>query len=190
MDFIGIDPGLKGGIARLSQQGRLIELESMPVSIQSKYNLFKTFNKEDKIYVEKVSSRPTDSRRGSFTFGKHIGELHTILSILGLPFVLVGPKDWQLFFQLKREPKESKYGYKKRLLERAKSHRETSDRGCSMDLCSGNRISEGNSAEGRRYSGRKNVKIKTFGGEQLTLNTCDAYLIALYAYQKSKQENQ
>lgn len=170
MRFIGIDPGLKGGIAILNQQGKVIVLESMPITIQSKYKLFQTFKETDNVYMEKVSSRPTDSRRGAFTFGKHLGELYAILTILGIPFVLVSPKDWQLFFGIKREKGESKYGYKKRILERAKESRRLSNSGMQKI-----------NRRGRQINGGDERSKK-----ELTLNTCDAYLIALYAYNQSK----
>lgn len=188
MNFIGIDPGLKGGIAIVTPHKKLIVLESMPINLDLKYKLFKTFNKEDIIYIENVHSMPTDSRRGSFTFGYHCGQLHTILFSLGLSYSLVNPMDWQGTFGLKREKGESKYGYKKRLLERARSYREASDRECGVDLCSRIGINKGDVTQGRRYRGRKDAQAKTFSRDKLTLKTCDAYLIALHAINKSKEK--
>ena len=171
MNYVGIDPGLKGGIAILTPTGKLKNLVSMPTTINDKYQLFKTFNEKDKIYVEKVHSMPHDSRRGAFTFGYHLAELHTLLWVLNLNYTNITPRDWQTSFGCKREKGQSKYDYKRSLRDRAEENLQRLSRSKGL----------------RQESKQSSIRLE-YWTKQLTLNTCDAYLIALYAYQKEKNE--
>jgi len=151
---IGIDPGRHGGIVSLTN-GKLTTIDAMPSSIKEKYELFtmlgfpNLIRKEStNVYIEQVHSMPSDGSVAAFTFGHHLGVLDTILDLLDIDPIRVIPTKWMDYFHLKRDKttKETKYSYKKRILELARS------------------------------------KCILVHKQQITLATCDAYLIALYGY--------
>lgn len=162
---IGIDPGKNGGIVSLTN-GRLTTMDAMPSSIEDLWNHFiylgfpNMIKKENTyVYRELVHSRPTDSRVGAFSFGRHNGHLDIVLNRMDAKVMLVSPQVWMADFKIKKKEKESSYDYKKRLLLLAKR------------VAKSNRESK---------------------ADQLTLKTCDAYLLALYGYNqqlvKQKEE--
>jgi len=151
---IGIDPGKNGGIVSL-YNGKIKTINSMPPDINKLWEhfLFLGFprmleGENVYVYIEDIHSMPSDGVSSAFSFGRHRGHLEVILNKLckSVPILWIRPSDWMAFFNLKRDKKESKYNYKKRILEYAKS------------------------------------QIGTLKKQDLTLKTCDAYLIALYGY--------
>ena len=99
---VGIDPGLKGGIAVLDPSGKLT-VRPMPVRDSGAKEeldpdgLRAPFSTMDavRVFVERVGPFPGASSSSSFTFGKVVGQTHTVLWSLGVTPVLVEPKAWQ-----------------------------------------------------------------------------------------------
>ncbi len=163
---IGIDPGKNGGIVSLTN-GKITTIDAMPSSIEALWSHFEflgfpnMIRKESTyVFLEQVHSMPTDGVRSAFTFGHHNGVLDTILVRNGCMLHRVTPAKWMDYFNLKRDIKETKYNYKKRLVEFAKSK---SSKRFQMSL-----------------SGE-------YGRAGITLKTADAYLIALYGYNQIKE---
>ena len=161
--IVGIDPGINGGIVSLVNN-KIITITDMPSNFKGilEHFIFLGFpnmikKEETYVYMENVHSRPTDSRVGAFSFGRHHGHLDSVFNSLDVTPILVSPQRWMEYFNIKRDKGESKYSYKKRLLEMGRLL-----------------------ARGTKF--------------QLTLKTCDAYLIALYGYNqqltKRKKSNE
>ena len=132
-DFIiGIDPGRNGGIVGLTN-GKINVIDKMPQQPESLWGYFVDvlgipMMKERNniyVYIEDVHSMPTDGARSAFTFGRHLGWWDMLLSHYNLTFSRVLPRDWQQSYDLQRRknetPPESKYQYKKRILEKSKT---------------------------------------------------------------------
>lgn len=113
MIYIGIDPGLSGGIAYIAVHNaytiKLPEIEGleapsittvalkMPDTEADTAEFFKqiTINKEVKALIEKVHSMPKQGVTSSFTFGRNYGFLRGCLISHGISFDEVQPAIWQ-----------------------------------------------------------------------------------------------
>ncbi|WP_299730133.1 hypothetical protein [uncultured Endozoicomonas sp.] len=105
--IIGIDPGLKGGIAVLeSDSKKIIRLEDMPVSPDGKkqkvngYGLLKIFggytrDTVEMVYLERVGARPGQGVVSMFSFGRSYGAVEATVSLLGLSLTYVTPQSWK-----------------------------------------------------------------------------------------------
>ena len=113
MIYLGVDPGLEGGIAVLSESGSLIALEEMPIHRPTRgrrefdlagiMGALKRYRKQDEIFVtvEKLGAMPL--RRGGRQMGGAIANFNRGLSRgwqwllvgLGVPHQLVSPQTWQ-----------------------------------------------------------------------------------------------
>jgi crossover junction endodeoxyribonuclease RuvC len=99
---IGIDPGVNGGIAWITD-GRLCA-EKMPETAQDLWELIcdiqcanVIFPKRSacKAYIESVHSSPQMGVVSAFTFGYGFGQITMALTAAGIPFERVTPQKWQ-----------------------------------------------------------------------------------------------
>lgn len=104
MRIIGIDPGLEGGIAIISEDG--LDVMPMPVNINQKgreiderglADLFMSVRVagQPHAFLEKIHSMPKQGVRSTFNFGLGWGQVRGILAGLGIPYQLVRPQEWQ-----------------------------------------------------------------------------------------------
>lgn len=126
---LGIDPGKNGGIVGLTN-GNINLIDKMPQTPVEMWGYFKSSglhlllkSTESKSYVfiEDVHSMPTDGVRSAFTFGRGVGLLDGVLSFYPVDIIRVIPSKWMDALGCKRDGDESRYNYKKRLVEKAKS---------------------------------------------------------------------
>jgi crossover junction endodeoxyribonuclease RuvC len=95
--FIGIDPGLKGGLAYITNQ----TIKAMPMPIAGNELDTKTiihFLTEEEfpvVCIEAVHSMPGQGVSSTFKFGFGTGMLHGIVRALGLPLITVAPQTWK-----------------------------------------------------------------------------------------------
>ena len=95
--IIGIDPGLKGGIAFLSAKGAGASV--MPVAgkeidgraLAAALDL----SRPDVVIIEKVASRPGQGVASMFRFGQGYGVIIGVCEALGIPYRLVTPQAWK-----------------------------------------------------------------------------------------------
>ncbi len=99
---LGIDPGLKGGLAVLRDiGGRVIAADHMPMPVSDgeidvgKIQDFVIRNRVTRAILEKQQVRGRQSGKGNFTIGANYGELRAVLKLCGLDFDEVRPKKWQ-----------------------------------------------------------------------------------------------
>lgn len=98
---IGIDPGLKGGFASISDDGT-VEAFPMPVAggvIAGRaigiWVARKQLDGSVIAVVEKVHSMPKQGVASTFTFGMGFGKVLGVLEALGVPLFLVSPQSWK-----------------------------------------------------------------------------------------------
>ena len=120
MKIVGIDPGLKGGIAVLSISGSY-NLYKMPIKndhVDSK-QLAKFIKIIDPIsvWIESLLVLPCNAKQSISTMGVNWGRVVGCIEALGIPLNQVDPVSWQrgLFV-----PKGSSKNVKERILIRAK----------------------------------------------------------------------
>jgi hypothetical protein len=133
--YIGIDPGKKGAIALLTNS-KLNLLEPMPPSPADVLNFFldnkltpKSCLLDIEYIIEEVHSMPTDGVASAFSFGRHIGTWDMFFAILKINPTRVRPQVWQEHFNMKKDKEESRYQYKKRLVDKANTIARVEDRG-------------------------------------------------------------
>jgi crossover junction endodeoxyribonuclease RuvC len=106
MAYIGIDPGLSGGIASIENDG---EVHTVPMPIMGSGKdraidcvelvewIIGPFSNQQPIMVvvEKVHAMPSQGVTSTFTFGKGYGMILGALAACRLPHMLVTPQAWK-----------------------------------------------------------------------------------------------
>lgn len=94
--YIGIDPGLSGGIAFIPSTGTPWA-HKMPETDKDLMELFRdSINlSEPRALLELVHSSPQMGVKSAFTFGEGYGRLQMALTALGIPYERVRPQAWQ-----------------------------------------------------------------------------------------------
>ena len=100
--YIGIDPGLKGGIAVLDGGGSVVKVCNMPETPQDILEFFEEYSGQDAACVlEDVGHGiPGQSSKATATFARHNGHLEMALLALSIPTEKVTPQKWQKTYQL------------------------------------------------------------------------------------------
>lgn len=96
MIYLGIDPGVSGGLAVISDS--IVEAHGLPETETDTYLLFLSILQKfavKKAMIERVHSSPMQGPAAAFTFGKSYGFLRGCLVGLRVPFDEVTPKKWQ-----------------------------------------------------------------------------------------------
>lgn len=100
MFYIGIDPGLTGGIVALNKGGGIVELESFdgrnPLEVIK--NVLDNTSRHgdiDTIMLEQVSAMPGQGVASMFNFGRSYGAIVGLAYGLGYNLNLVTPQVWQ-----------------------------------------------------------------------------------------------
>jgi hypothetical protein len=122
--FIGIDPGISGGIAWYDEETQLSYVKKMPQNILEFISFWQNFheihgNKQIFCLTEKVHSMPTNGAKSNFTFGYNLGVLHTCLTNFKIPFDFVTPQAWMKSFFMKKDKNETGTKWKNRLKQKA-----------------------------------------------------------------------
>lgn len=123
--IIGLDPGLSGGVALMTDEGKLLEVYAMPVTEKSelRFNfksevdgrqLFNIIRGEhwgwgegQSAFIEKVSAAPSQGVVSMFTFGQAYGTALGVLQALGFEVHKVSPSVWKTSMGLSRDKAQS-----------------------------------------------------------------------------------
>jgi Holliday junction resolvasome RuvABC endonuclease subunit len=106
MIYIGIDPGVSGGLAILEADGSIVDVFAMPGTERDLLDAFNPFAAPDlgpcpasapraHAMLERVYSSPQMGVASAFTFGKGYGALLMALTAARIPFNQVVPAKWQ-----------------------------------------------------------------------------------------------
>lgn len=107
MRTIGIDPGISGAIALYDTAGRA-RVEDLPtvgigpsemLDAAAVYDTILLW-KADEVVIEYAGSMPKQGVSSAFKFGKGYGQLLACIQISGLPFNVVQPRKWKVFYRL------------------------------------------------------------------------------------------
>jgi crossover junction endodeoxyribonuclease RuvC len=94
--FLGIDPGLSGGIAILDDTGAIVHVQKMPETERDTADVLQEFGPRiDFALIEKVGAMPKQGVSSTWKFGQHYGFLRGLLIALRLTFDQVRPQEWQ-----------------------------------------------------------------------------------------------
>ena len=122
MIYLGIDPGLSGGIGALDSQGRVLLAERMPLMasyVKGKrmvdchalrgllMPVVHPLVAECRAAVEAVTSMPQQGVASMFSFGGALGAAYGTLAGLGIGFEFVPPKTWKRLHGLNKDKAQS-----------------------------------------------------------------------------------
>lgn len=100
--YIGVDPGVAGGIAALDQDANVVGTWKMPATEADVIAIFRDLYRRavDRFAglhaaLERVSATPQMGVVSAFTFGRGVGVLRTALLAAEIPFDEVTPGVWQ-----------------------------------------------------------------------------------------------
>lgn len=105
--IVGIDPGKKGAIAILREDGSLLDLYDMPLTDKGKKGQVDAGQLAEMLrgrcgtaVIEKVGYIPGDGGQGAFSFGESAGVARGVVSALGFDLVMPGPQQWRKWYGL------------------------------------------------------------------------------------------
>jgi len=124
--YIGIDPGMAGGIAVLDDSG-VVDISVMPATPADILEHLREFagmaeveNMEISAWMEDVGrGMPGQSSSATAKFARHCGHLEMALLAAEIPVVTVTPQKWERSYQLGRSSEYSKTEWKNRLKAKA-----------------------------------------------------------------------
>jgi len=119
MIYIGIDPGLMGGITVMN--GNEVNVYMMPKTEQDIMMLLRGWSNSTKCIIEAQHAFPGMAAKAQWSFAQHYGFLRGCLVSLQIPFIEVSPQKWMSYFGLKKSKEEDKKTYKKRILQKAQN---------------------------------------------------------------------
>ena len=128
--YVGVDPGISGGLAWLTElpATRIVEATLMPATERDICDWFAALSSKHTAIVamiESVHAMPQNAVRAAFRFGWGYGGLRMALIAARIPFQEVRPQDWQKAMGIpprkkrKKEFVESKTQFKNRLKSKA-----------------------------------------------------------------------
>ncbi|MBA3936222.1 MAG: Holliday junction endonuclease [Planctomycetes bacterium] len=105
---VGIDPGLRGGIAALDPTGQVMGTWPMPVAGGEVYaagladllrslRCFDGYRDISRVCLEKVGAMPKQGVVSTFRFGTGWGTVRGVCAALAIPVTLVPPTVWKKF---------------------------------------------------------------------------------------------
>lgn len=116
MRIIGIDVGLSGGVAIVSDAG-WAEVFDLPVSGDGPSARINAAALKDLLmgenaaaqthaFVENANAHPDQGVSSVFRYGRAVGAIEAAVACAGVPITLVAPQTWKKFFHLKGPNKE------------------------------------------------------------------------------------
>lgn len=120
--YVGIDPGSKGAIAILFENGEVIvnDMPTLEELLRKTTGLRGGLGDRYRVAIEQVHPLPGQSCIASFTYGENF----LLAKLLGMCYnivpVMVSPQRWKKHYGLKKEPEETKTEYKRKSVDKAK----------------------------------------------------------------------
>lgn len=114
--FLGIDPGLGGGVAIIDADSRVIVCAHMPIFDGSKKSVDAAALAEllrphvGGLFgaVEQVGAMPRQGVSSTFKFGTGFGQVLGVLAALGVPYLLAPPSKWKRSYGLGSEKDDAR----------------------------------------------------------------------------------
>ena len=102
--ILGIDPGLAGGLAFMTPDGKIVDTCVMPTRILQKgkrdidVHVLDAYLEQYEVMlavVEKVHATPKMASNSLFTFGRGVGKLLAVLELRNIPLEEPRPQQWK-----------------------------------------------------------------------------------------------
>lgn len=166
MVVLGIDPGLRGGMAAICE-GTAVVVKMPNISPEIRDAIRSLVGTGPAVaYIEDVHSMPDDAPKAAGTFLRNVGQLEMCLCCLEIRMERVSPQKWQKDLSLPR-PKVGK-----------RPKRESGEPEETFKLRKKAWTQKRGQARTERKNALKRIAAKRFPHLKITLATCDALLIA------------
>lgn len=155
--ILGVDPGSQGGIAVISKDHQTVFVEKLSdktIDALAAFFSFVNLLGHCEAYMESVNSMPGEGVSSAHSFGKSVGRLEMGLAAHGIPAQKVQPQVWQ----------------RKVALGMVKPQP------CYVGRCKGKTCSD------RKHAHKRKADLILDCRNKVTLETCDALLIAEYGW--------
>lgn len=118
--YMGIDPGVTGGLAVISGAGLVLDYTATPATELDMLQWLAEWSEAKVALIEQVASRPNQTAQGCFTFGKVYGAVRMAVIASRISLQDVPPKVWQGEFKIKsRKKSEKHYHFKDHIRQKA-----------------------------------------------------------------------
>lgn len=119
--YIGVDPGMSGGIAVLTEDGEVVDVRNMPDTPADILEYLRSYQAFPCVCVlEDVGQgMPGQSSSATAKFARHNGHLEMALLALGIRTIKARPQKWEKTYALGKSSSYSKPEWKRKLKERA-----------------------------------------------------------------------
>ena len=119
MKVLGIDPGVRGGLAIIEINDgatpQLIDAIDIPVAgtgAKERVDVLaiRTWiqaHTPDHAAIERAQAWPEQGRSGAFKYGRAVGALEAVLACCEIPMTIIEPTAWKKFHQLRGGDKEA-----------------------------------------------------------------------------------
>jgi hypothetical protein len=97
VNYLGVDPGVGGGLALLSPKGLVLDVLTMPRDPGTLTNVLQRIRNRGELRaaLEHVRSSPQMGVVSAFTFGRNYERCYSLLVACQIPFDEVLPRRWQ-----------------------------------------------------------------------------------------------
>lgn len=104
--IVGVDPGLSGAVAVISEKdGAIKSFSDFPkigkrLDLTLLYELLREIKQKDKprrVFLEKSQAMPNQGSVSMFNYGVTFGHLESCVAALKLPYELVAPRTWTAY---------------------------------------------------------------------------------------------
>lgn len=111
---LGIDPGIRGGLALLDN-GQLVTATEIPVSgekAKQRVNAAELYrwlyhHDVDCAFIERAQAMPRQGSSSGFLYGRAVGAIEAVVLVAEIPLTIVEPTTWKKHFGLKGGDKEN-----------------------------------------------------------------------------------
>jgi crossover junction endodeoxyribonuclease RuvC len=119
MIVVGVDPGTKGGVAKVAVEDgaapQLIEVIDVPtIGTNAKERVdaiairaWISTHDVQHAYIERAQAMPKQGSSSGFKYGRAVGAIEAAIALSGIPVTIVEPSVWKRFWRLPGKDKES-----------------------------------------------------------------------------------
>lgn len=120
--YVGIDPGAKGAIAVLGDDGStsIMDMPTLEELMKKTTGLRGGTGDRYRVAIEMVHPLPGQSCIASFTYGENFLLAKLIGMCYNIHPVMVSPQRWKKHYGLKKESNETKAEYKRKSVDKAR----------------------------------------------------------------------
>lgn len=100
MIYLGIDPGKKGAIATLYDNGKVVVVPFSGENLRNRLRLLSSDGEPIRCCLEQVHAMPKQGVTSTFTFGEGFGYIKGMLEAFEIPYQEIPPQKWKKEFGL------------------------------------------------------------------------------------------